>query len=241
LPRPSAQPLPLPRPIPDRYTWRVRKKQATRRQLVQWSSPRRPQSPSPKPQSLVPNLHAPSDKPRESGGDAGKSPSGFSPRSSASWSRSYLQRDSGRNSDRNVDCNPARTLGRNLTRYSARNRTRSSSHCSRGSGRGSGGNSRTSSPPRSSGYSSGRDFGSYVDSYGGGIGGVGEGIGAMVLGLWELGPLPERGGMCTIIHIKIRERAAIPTVRARDDMVIVRRFLTCRSRHLPRLPVYCLL
>jgi hypothetical protein len=116
-----------------------------------------------------------------------RKPPRYSSRSSASWLRSSLQRDSGRNLDGNVDCDSARTLGRNLTRCSARNRTWSSSRCSEGGGQSGGEHSRTSSPRRSSGDSSGRDFGGYGDSYGGGIGGVGKGIGARGLGIGKLG------------------------------------------------------
>jgi hypothetical protein len=120
----------------------------------------------------------------------GNSSDDSSPRSSASWSRSYLQRDPGRNLDGIADCDSAGTLGRDLTRYAASNRTRISTRCSEGGGRSSGEGSRRSSPRRSLPSSSGRGFGGYVGSYWVGIGGVGKGIGTRVLGLGRLGPFP---------------------------------------------------
>ena len=135
-------------------------------------------------------LVAQSHKRKESGRGVRRDLRSSSPRNSTRWSQGYLPSTPGRNPGGKVDCNSARDLGRNLAGYSARNRTSSCPRCSRGSGASSGGSSRRSSPLRSSGDSSGRDFGSCLDSYGGGIGGVGQGIGARVLGLGKLGPVP---------------------------------------------------
>ena len=45
----------------------------------------------------------------------------------------------------------------------------------------------------------------HVESYPGGMGGCFWQIVARVLGLEDLGCIPEGGGMCTIIHIEARE------------------------------------
>jgi hypothetical protein len=87
------------------------------------------------------------------------------------------------------------------------------------------------SSAESSRQSSSGSFESWLISYPGGTGGYFEWTGVRVLELRELARFPEGDGICTILHIETRARAAILTAAPAS----IRRHLSSCSHHCPAI------